>query len=102
MQEALIYVCATIYFWQISKHWFWLVLIGYIWNVLSIVLLVWLPESPRYLVSRGRLDEARDAFAKIAWWNKCELKWDERLYAKNGRAFKRSAVMCSQDSEGQI
>ena len=59
VQEGMIYVIGTLYFWKVSKHWFWYCLIGYIWNIISVVLLVWMPESPRYLVSVGRLDEAR-------------------------------------------
>ena len=90
---------ATIYFWKISKQWFWYCLIGYIWNVISVVLLVWMPESPRYLVSVGKLNEAKKAFATIAWWNKRELEWDERLYSKSGDCQEKGAVFCSQDSE---
>ena len=61
-----------------------------------------MPESPRYLVSVGKLDEARKAFATIAWWNRKELHWDERLYNKSGEALKRAPVFCSQDSEQNI
>ena len=50
VQEAMIYVIGTLYFWQISKHWFWYCLVGYIWNIISVIFLVWMPESPRYLV----------------------------------------------------
>lgn len=45
--------------------------------------MIWVPESPRYLVSAGRLDEARQAFATIARWNKRPLIWEEHLYTKS-------------------
>ena len=31
IQEAAIYVVATVYFWKISLHWFWYVLVGFFW-----------------------------------------------------------------------
>lgn len=102
VQEAMIYVVGTIYFWKISKHWFWYCLIGYIWQAISVIFLIWMPESPRYLISVGKLDEAKKVFQTIAWWNKKSLEWDERLYSKNGLPLKRPVVMCSQDSESQV
>lgn len=62
VQEALIYVICTVYFWQISKHWIYYCLCGYVWNVMSVVFLFWVPESPRYLASAGKMKEARQVF----------------------------------------
>ena len=70
VQEAAIYVAATIYFWKISKHWQYFLLIGWIFNVISVVLLFFMPESPRWLIQVGKLDEARKAFAFIAKLNR--------------------------------
>lgn len=80
IQEALIYVLATTYFWKISKHWFYFVLVGLIYNVSCIFLLYFIPESPRYLVNAGKLEQARKAFEKIAMFNKKELNWDSRRF----------------------
>lgn len=77
IQEAAIYVVATIYFWKISLHWFWFVLIGFFWQTISVILITWMPESPRYLLSVGKLEEARKAFDNIAWWNKARVDWDQ-------------------------
>ena len=62
MQEALIYLVAVIYFWKISTHCFWYVLVGAIWQVISVIMLFFMPESPRYLITAGRNEEARQAF----------------------------------------
>ena len=60
-----------------------------------------MPESPRYLVTRGKLDEAKKAFETIAWWNRKELIWDERLYTK-GEVGEKPAVLGSESSVGTI
>lgn len=50
IQEGLLYVAATIYFWKISRHWFYFVMVGEIWVIISVILLFWVPESPRWLI----------------------------------------------------
>ena len=81
MLEAFIYVLATLYFWKVNKHWFYFVLIGYTWNVISVVGMYWMPESPRFLLNVGKREEAFRAFQTIAKWNKKELVFDETLFS---------------------
>ena len=56
VQEAFIYVLATLYFWKISTHWFYFVVIGLGFNIISVIGLFFLPESPRYLVTVKKFD----------------------------------------------
>lgn len=100
-QEALIYVFATFYFWKISQHWFWYCFIGYIWQILSVLLLYFIPESPRYLVSIGKLSEAKSAFETIAKWNRTTLVWEEEKYAKPTKA-RDSSKFATSAGEGQV
>ena len=58
-------------------------MIGWIFNLISVVLLFFMPESPRWLVTVGKLDEARKAFAFIAKLNRKPLDWDARRYKKD-------------------
>ena len=69
MQDATIYIVAVIYFSSISKHWIYYALIGYTANVISMVGLYWLPESPKFLHKAGRIAEARESLQVIARWN---------------------------------
>lgn len=97
--EAIINIAITVYFFKMNGHWQWLLLVGFGMNIVALVFLIWLPESPRFLVNSGRLDEAKKAFEVIAWWNKTSFKWEEHLYTKSGKARKHNPLLCSQGSE---
>ena len=82
--ETTIYIIATIYYWKISKQWIWFSLIGFVWNVISATLTFLVPESPRFLLSIGKIDEAKAALEKIARWNKKELlNWELNFFVKD-------------------
>ena len=68
--ETFIYVLATFYFWKISVHWQGIVIIGYVCQVICVGTMFLLPESPQYLIKKGKLDQAREALEKVAKWNK--------------------------------
>ena len=87
MQEVGIYVLAVIYFWKISTHWFWFVFIGLIFQSISIVMMLFMPESPRWLINSGKYEEAEKAFRVIAKYNRKELRWDNRISASTASAY---------------
>lgn len=72
MIDGTTYILLVIYFYEISKNWFWIVMIGYIYSVIGALLCWWLPESPVFLFSLRRYEEAVQVFAKIAQVNKKE------------------------------
>ena len=49
--DALIFLCATLYFWLICKTWFYFTMIGYGFTIVGLCLVWFLPESPRLLIS---------------------------------------------------
>ena len=59
MTEAAIYLFATIYFWKISNDWFNFALIGYVMGIVTAIGAWFLPESPRYLVEKGNMEELK-------------------------------------------
>ena len=79
--DSVIYLFASVYFWKISKHAFYFELVGFVWVCLSSILMFWIPESPRFLVSTGKLDAAKAVFEKIASWNGKQLDWDPAYLA---------------------
>lgn len=48
--EGLIYVLASLYFWQISNYWLYFVAIGYGFAIYSAIAAWFLPESPHFLI----------------------------------------------------
>lgn len=80
VEEALIYLIGTLWLWKIGKHTQGFEIVGLVWSFLSFVLVTWLPESPRFLVSTGQLSKAEGAFSTIAKKNKKELVWDESIF----------------------
>ena len=76
IQEAFISVFGTLYFWFVSKHWFYFGLIGWIFCVTNTILLFFMPESPAFLINVGKVEKANMVFAKIAKMNGKELDLD--------------------------
>jgi OCT family organic cation transporter-like MFS transporter 15 len=60
VNNAAVGVFGCLYFWKISKNWLWLAIVfAEAAGVIVFGLTLMLPESPRYLVSLKRYDEAR-------------------------------------------
>ena len=66
ISEGVIYLYATIYFWQIDTHWFYFVAIGWLLNWIAVVGIYFLPESPVFLLKKGRIMEAYESLKYIA------------------------------------
>lgn len=65
-----------VYFWKISKDWHWLELYACASGILSMVGVYFFPESPKYLVSLRKYDEARLAINTIARINNITKVFD--------------------------
>jgi hypothetical protein len=76
ISEGLIYIYATVYFWKISTDWFYFVSIGYGLQIASLLMVLLLPESPVFLLTKGRIEEAEQAYKQIAKWNNKPFKSD--------------------------
>lgn len=70
--DGLTYQFVVIYFWFISKHWFWLILFAYCMQITGAILSWFLPESPVYLLELERRQETVEVFKSIAKFNRAE------------------------------
>jgi MFS transporter, SP family, xylose:H+ symportor len=80
-QFAIIFGMLVIYFvnlfiarrgnedWLISEGWRWMFLSGLIPSALFLILLIFVPETPRYLVMKGKEDKALKVLNKISGTN---------------------------------
>jgi hypothetical protein len=68
--EAAAYFSVCAFFYWVSKYWQYVMIPTIILALIgSFVTAVFLPESPRYLISRNMFDKARDVFELIHTYN---------------------------------
>ena len=59
----------SICFNYVSNDWHWIITSSCVLAVLGSIVLLFLPESPKYLVSTGQIQKAHQAYLFIAWVN---------------------------------
>lgn len=64
--DAMVYLIATIYFWKVSTDWYWVGFMGLMCNLFSALTCWLLPESPCYLLEKGKIGELEAAMTTIA------------------------------------
>jgi Sugar (and other) transporter len=64
--NAGVSLIGTIYFWKISKNWVWIEIFACSLGAFAMIGAFIMPESPKFLITRKRFDEAREAISTIA------------------------------------
>lgn len=82
MTDACTYLFATLYFWKVSKDWFSFALVGLVLNLISAAGAWFLPESPRYSIEKGNIEELKETMSVIANVNEKPLRFNPALYRK--------------------
>jgi SP family sugar:H+ symporter-like MFS transporter len=68
---------STAQYWAGLEAWRWMYLIQALPAAIFLVALFFIPESPRYLVAKGRLDEARAVLTRLFGGDVADAKLDE-------------------------
>ena len=88
MFEIIPAFMGPLYFRYISKNWIFLELVGVLLSAVSAITIWFLPESPIYLHSKKRYDEARDVFkyiSKVNTGKQLTFKFEEELEEEYGQ-----------------
>jgi len=68
--EMTTLLVSTFYFQNISKNWHYLAGFGLVGEFFSLLMIIFfLPESPKFLIMQKRFTEAKKVFEQISYWN---------------------------------
>ena len=83
-EVALGYIGFALYFWFWGNDTMNVSILAYTLGAISVLLTLIVPESPRLLAAKGRVDEFQKALNRMAWincrkivWREEELRWIE-------------------------
>lgn len=78
--ESVVYITICLYFWLVKGPWQLLQVPNLLLSIMGIIFLFFMPESPRFLISKKRFEEARTVFKWIGAKNGLDEKTiEERL-----------------------
>jgi hypothetical protein len=72
-------ILSCIYFYFISKYWLWFQVFGWSLNLLTVVCVIFMPESPKFLLTKKKYDECREVLTKMAVTNNRESPFDGKF-----------------------
>ena len=70
--EGLVPMLAALWFMLVSKDWKTIFVFATIFLYFTFIVLCTMPESPKFLLSQGRYEEARAVMTRIARFNRIE------------------------------
>ena len=91
--ESVAYLSICFYFMYVSQYWKPLQIPNIVFISAGVVFLCFMPESPRFLISKRRFEDARDVFKWIGKVNglsreEAELRLDEIVFDGEDREYK--------------
>jgi hypothetical protein len=96
LNNGFVAVYTVIYYWFISTYWIPINVFGAVLTVISAVGVFFLPESPKFFLSKRRYEEARAAINFIAKTNNQEAftgKFDREVLEEKKQAEVRDRTL---------
>ena len=75
---GIILLSNVLFYWQVSNETIYVSVLGYILCIVTTALAFFVPESPRFLVAKGRTAEVQSALNRMAWINRKDIAWTEQ------------------------
>ena len=75
MEQAIVFCFVIVFYWFIGRDSNYMVMAGYVTCLISTILSLPLPESPRFLLSIGKTEEFKKAIDMMARWNGKTIDW---------------------------
>ena len=75
MEQALVHCFCISFYWAIGSHSSTMLVTGYVMCLVSTILTLPFPESPRFLLSVGKTEEFKKAIDMMARWNGKKVDW---------------------------
>jgi hypothetical protein len=77
--SSFITVLSAFYFYFISKYWVWFQVFGWGLNLIVILGVMFIPESPKYLITMKRYDDCRRVITIIGKINGNQNEFDGKF-----------------------
>ena len=75
--QSLSYILYTIFFWQFSSETVIISGLGCAIFIFTTILACFIPESPRLLCAKGRVEDLKKSINTMAWYNRKTVTWTE-------------------------
>jgi hypothetical protein len=79
LNSSFVGVVGCLYFWLMSKDWTWLMIAACISGIVSMIGVYIMPESPKFLITKRKYEEARVAINWIARFNARDEIFDKKF-----------------------
>jgi len=98
MTESVVYLLDITYFVYISKEWVWLQIPNIVLCCMGVMWILYLPETPKYLLAKKKWDDARLCYKKIAYLNGTDPSiFDEAIFDREAKELENPDLILMEE-----